>query len=82
MLLPACPDWMRRCHASAEEPNVPRAAGISRVALVPSWWQAVQPPDFNWRTHSAWLLTREATPVPAAAPVNALLSGTCKRENQ
>jgi hypothetical protein len=32
---PACPDWIRRSHASAPLLNVPRLAGISRVALLP-----------------------------------------------
>ena len=30
---PACPDWMRRSHASATDAKLPSAAGISRVRL-------------------------------------------------
>ena len=37
MLVLAGPDCRRRAHASCELANVPRAAGISRVALSPSW---------------------------------------------
>ena len=37
MLVLAGPDCSRRAHASCELSNVPRAAGISRVALSPSW---------------------------------------------
>ena len=33
---PACPDWMRRSHACVDASNFPSAAGISRVALLPS----------------------------------------------
>ena len=39
----ACPDWMRRSHASAEDLNSPSSFGIVRVALLPSWWQVKQP---------------------------------------
>ncbi len=37
MSAPACPDWMRRSHASLLLANVPSSFGISRVALSPSW---------------------------------------------
>src|SRR5687768_12838886 len=30
---------MRRIHASCEEANLPRLAGIVRVARFPIWWQ-------------------------------------------
>jgi hypothetical protein len=33
----AWPDWMRRVHASCPLANLPSAAGIVRVALLPSW---------------------------------------------
>ena len=33
----------------------PSAAGISRVALLPSWWHARQVPFFTGRSHSGWL---------------------------
>ena len=32
------PDCTRWSHAAADESNVPRLGGISRVAFVPSWW--------------------------------------------
>src|SRR5207237_8241327 len=33
---PACPDCSRRSHAATEDGNDPKAAGISRVPLLPS----------------------------------------------
>src|SRR6266540_2724527 len=37
MVPPPGPDWSRRAHASTELLDVPNAAGISHVALSPSW---------------------------------------------
>src|SRR5438552_5567652 len=39
---PLGPDRTRRSHASRLDLNVPRLAGISRVALSPIWWQFMQ----------------------------------------
>ena len=40
-LAPACPDWMRRVPRLGRGLRTCRApSGISRVALLPSWWQA------------------------------------------
>ncbi len=65
MLPPAWPDWMRRSHAATSESNSPSSGGISRVALLPSPWQAVHPPDFRPRSHAAWLGTLGEMPLPS-----------------
>src|SRR6266851_3977819 len=49
----ACPDWMRRSHASAEELKWPSSLGIVRVPIVPSAWQNMQPVLFTRFTHWA-----------------------------
>src|SRR2546422_825558 len=57
MAPPACPDWTRRSQASTDLAKVPRLFGISRVALLPSWWQPVHPSVLTMlRIHSPWLL--------------------------
>src|SRR5258705_10115439 len=64
----ACPDKMRRDQASAEDLNSPSSLGIVRVALLPSWWQVMQPLVLTTFSHSPWL---------AAFPRgNSLFSGT------
>ena len=53
------------------------------MPLVPSWWHAVQPPDFISLIHSAWLLMLGAMPLPPGPlPGNSPFSGTCISENQ
>ncbi len=63
----ACPEAMRRAHASCEVAKWPSAFGTVRVAAVPSAWQPMQPFVFTVSSHSAWL---------AALPIgNSLLPG-------
>ena len=62
---PACPDWMRRSQAATIESNSPSSGGTSRVALLPSEWHAVQPPDLTVRIHSAWLRMFGEMPLPS-----------------
>jgi hypothetical protein len=51
--------------------------------LVPSWWHAVQPPDFKFLIQSAWLLMFGEMPLPPGAlPGNSLFSGTRISESQ
>jgi hypothetical protein len=79
---PAWPERTRRAHASAWLLNVPSAAGISRVPLVPSWWQAVQPPDLSERIHCAWVFTLGSMPFPCGpVPGNSDFSGTLSSES-
>ena len=73
---PPGPTASRRSHACAVDEKVPSAAGISRVALLPSWWHARQVPFFICRSHSAWLRMPGAMPLPdGPVPGNSLLAG-------
>ncbi len=83
---PAWPDWMRRSHAATESSNEPSAFGISRVALPPIWWHAVQASVATMlRTHSPWLLMFCAMPLPPGplpVPGKSLLGGSCIIDHQ
>ena len=63
--------------------NGPSAAGISRVALVPSAWHAVQPPDFTLRIQSPWVFMFGLMPLPLSpVPGNSLLAGISISDSQ
>ena len=79
----AWPDWTRRPHASTEFLNVPSSVGIVRVALLPSWWQAMQPSVLTWSSHCSWVFMSAGMPLPLGpVPGNMLLSGIFSIENQ
>jgi hypothetical protein len=80
---PACPDFTRRSHAAAVVEKGPSAAGISLVALVPSAWHAVQPPDFTRWIQSCWLLMFGEMPLPLSpVPGNSLFAGISINDSQ
>src|SRR5437588_9356199 len=80
---PACPDWMRRSQALDGESKLPSAAGISRVALLPSWWHDQQLSvliiSMNWACD---FIFGEMPFPPGPVPGNSLLSGTLSSEYQ
>ena len=83
MLPPAWPDWTRRSHAATVDENSPNSEGTSRVALFPSAWHAVHPPDLRLRSHACWWGMLGEIPLPLGpVPGNALLSGTSISESQ
>ena len=83
MLGPAWPDWMRRSHAASEEGKVPRAAGISRVALLPSWWHDSQLSVLTRSTHCPCVTMFGLMPLPSGpVPGNSLGAGTLANEYQ
>ena len=49
----ACPDWMRRAHASGDFMWA-KSFGIVRVPGVPIAWQPMQPLVFTTFSHSPW----------------------------
>ena len=72
----ACPDWMRRAHACAEDGNSPSSFGIVRVALLPSWWQVKQPSVLMTSSHWPWVFRCFGKPLPSGpVPGNSLLPG-------
>src|SRR6266436_2050717 len=52
LFAPACPERLRRSQAAREDSKRPSEAGISRVALLLSWWQAQHLPYLRFRSHS------------------------------
>ena len=49
---------------------------MTRVGLLPSWWQEPQPCDLTLASHIAWLRMLVAIPLPfGPVPGNRLLSG-------
>ena len=53
------------------------------MALVPSAWHAVQPPDFTLRIQSPWLFMFGEMPLPLSpVPGNSLLAGISISDSQ
>src|SRR5262245_25555089 len=79
----AWPDWMRRVQASWPLENLPSAAGMVRVALLPSWWQPTQPLVLMISRNWLWLLTFGLMPLPVGpVPGKVAWSGTLIIEYQ
>ena len=80
---PAWPDCTRRSHCAKLVGSDLNAAGISRVPLLPSWWQDMHVPDLIVRTQSACDFTLGEMPLPwRPVPGNSLLSGTLSSDSQ
>ena len=84
MFTPAWPDLMRRSQAATCESKSPKESGISRVALLPSAWQPVQPSVLTTPLIQApWLAMPGEMPLPCEpVPGNSSGAGSWSRENQ
>ena len=83
MLGPLRPTCTRCSQASRVESKSSRSSiGISRVAMLPIWWQSWQP-SLSRSTHSAWCRMRSLMPLPSGpVPGNSLSAGTSSSEYQ
>ena len=76
MLFIAWPEAMRRAHASVDDSKCAKSLGMVRVPFVPMAWHAMQPLVFTVFSHSLWLLTVSAMPLPfAPVPGKSLFGG-------
>ena len=85
MAAPAWPARTRRSHASTPFPSPARNIfGISRVALLPIWWQPAHPSTLTmFRIHSPCERIIGEMPLPLSpVPGKSLFGGICSMANQ
>ena len=77
-LRPTCTRWSQA--ATVESKSSTSIIGISRVAMLPIWWQSWQP-SFSRSTHSAWCRMPRLMPLPLGpVPGNSSAAGTSSSE--
>src|SRR5688572_27963506 len=82
MLFIACPDAMRRAHASVDF-MCAKSLGMVRVPFVPRAWHDMQPLDLTVLSQCAWVAMPGWMPLPLGPePGNSLAAGILSIEYQ